>query len=509
MASLPRRRAARKGDPIEKERVPVRHLRQPEQRMATSAENRRYRRLTARARWIIVCAMVMAITVTSVVTAVANAVNVTVIDGGTVYTFNMMGLTAENVLARAETEGMAPLSDIDSYEFDMASGTMTVHRSVRVSVRDGDETGTFVADQGAALSDVLAANSWPVGVRDHVEPSLGTVLMSDTNVSVTRMNNVTLDADGVRVRREMLGGTVGDLLRENGITLGAQDSVTPPAETLLEDGMRVRVGRYAELSVTADGRTVPFAGAASTWADVLGSLGIAFAEEDRLIAGGETVDPDGYVVDGAALRLVRITTEEFVSIEPLAYAVEYQYTDELLNGEMAEPTEGMDGTKRVLYRVTYADGVKESEVPLEEDVITPAENSIVRVGNRLPSNTDILRKGGVVLDSAGMEIQYVASLYGSCTAYYDADRKGMTSIGEPVKVGNVAVDPDLIPYGSLLYITSPDGSYVYGYCQAMDTGIAMLEGVTLADLYYDTEEECAVFGRRDMMIYVIREGWGD
>ncbi len=486
----------------------MRHLRQPEpKRMATSAESRRYRQLTARAKWIIVCALIGIITVTSVVTAVANAVDVTVTDGDAVYKFNMMGLTTESVLARAETEGMPPLSDIDTYDFDVSTGTMTVHRAVRVSVRDGKETGAFITEKGTPLSDVLAANNWQVGVEDEVEPALDTRLTGDVNVTITRMNRVTLDADGVRLRREILGGTVSDALREVGIVLGAEDSVEPAADTPLETGMRIRVGRHVGVTVTADGTTVSFNGPATTWSDVLRALEIAWAPEDRLTVGGEEAGPDGYVVDGAALRLVRITTEEYVSVEPLPFVLEYDYTDELLNGEMDEPTEGVDGVKRVLYRATYADGVKESEVPVEEEVITPAQNAIVRVGNRLPSNTSILRKGGTAIDSAGMEFQYVASLYGSCTAYYDADNQGITSIGVPVKVGNVAVDPDLIPYGSLLYITSADGSWVYGYCQAVDTGIAMIEGVTLADLYYDTEAECAVFGRRDMVIYVIREGW--
>ena len=32
-------------------------------------------------------------------------------------------------------------------------------------------------------------------------------------------------------------------------------------------------------------------------------------------------------------------------------------------------------------------------------------------------------------------------------------------------------------------------------------------GDIVADLYYDTLEDCTAFGRRDMIVYVVRAGW--
>lgn len=98
------------------------------------------------------------------------------------------------------------------------------------------------------------------------------------------------------------------------------------------------------------------------------------------------------------------------------------------------------------------------------------------------------------------------ALRAPCTAYY-APAGAVTSIGATPQVGYVAVDPNRIPYGSLLYITAVDGSWTYGYCYAMDTGGAAMCGDIVADLYYDTLEDCTAFGRRDMIVYVVRAGW--
>ena len=61
----------------------------------------------------------------------------------------------------------------------------------------------------------------------------------------------------------------------------------------------------------------------------------------------------------------------------------------------------------------------------------------------------------------------------------------------------------MIPYGTRLYICSADGSYVYGYAIAEDTGDACMAGDIVADLYMNSEAECDSFGRQELNIYVL------
>ena len=67
----------------------------------------------------------------------------------------------------------------------------------------------------------------------------------------------------------------------------------------------------------------------------------------------------------------------------------------------------------------------------------------------------------------------------------------------------MAVDPDVIPYGTLLYITSTDGSFVYGYAVAPDTGIAVQDGRILVDLLYETYAEAVINGAINVNVYVV------
>ena len=72
-------------------------------------------------------------------------------------------------------------------------------------------------------------------------------------------------------------------------------------------------------------------------------------------------------------------------------------------------------------------------------------------------------------DMNGNTVAYSSVVTGSGTAY-TAPAGSLTATGVTAYHGGVAVNPNIIPYGSKLYIVSTDGSFVYGYATAVDTG---------------------------------------
>lgn len=82
-------------------------------------------------------------------------------------------------------------------------------------------------------------------------------------------------------------------------------------------------------------------------------------------------------------------------------------------------------------------------------------------------------------------------------------RQRKTSTGRLAQYGVVAVDPKKIPYGTKMYICSADGSVVYGYAVAGDTGGGLVRGQVLVDLYYNSINECYWFGGRQMRVYIL------
>ena len=92
---------------------------------------------------------------------------------------------------------------------------------------------------------------------------------------------------------------------------------------------------------------------------------------------------------------------------------------------------------------------------------------------------------------------YQRRLVMEATAYTAADGggDGYTATGQYLQRGMVAVDPDVIPLGSQLYIEG------YGYAVAADTGGAIV--CDRIDLAMDSTSEALDFGRRDVVVYVL------
>lgn len=451
---------------------------------------------------LLIVVLVAALSISSVVTVMANTADITVYDGSETYRFSMIGQNPQDILSRAQTEGMAPVSDIDTYDFSPENGTLTVQRFVRVSVKEDNASQMILAPKGKTLSDVFAENEITLGARDTADADLAAALTADIAVQITRAKRVFVSADGKRRMEDLNEGTVEDALKAAGITLGENDTVTPAMDTALTNGMRIRVQRYLDLTVTADGKTTEKSVAAENYSDAVEAMGITLGENDRILVataeGEKQVKAEDNVSSGDVIRVVRIRTEEVTENEAVAYSTVYEDTEELYEGETETKTEGVEGEAKVTYTVTYADGKEENRVVKTKEVLKEAKSAVVLRGTK--------EKQNVFTDASGAPSSFEYSLTGSCTAYY-APAGAVTSIGATPQVGYVAVDPNRIPYGSLLYITAVDGSWTYGYCYAMDTGGAAMCGDIVADLYYDTLEDCTAFGRRDMIVYVVRAGW--
>ncbi len=70
----------------------------------------------------------------------------------------------------------------------------------------------------------------------------------------------------------------------------------------------------------------------------------------------------------------------------------------------------------------------------------------------------------------------------------------VTATGTYPHIGTIAVDPDVIPMGSKVYI--PD----YGYCRAEDTGGDIIGN--RIDIFVPTDEEAYLWGVREKKVRI-------
>lgn len=287
------------------------------------------------------------------------------------------------------------------------------------------------------------------------------------------------------------------VLKTAGVTLGKDDVVHTA-----ENGQRpasIEITRAFNVQINADGVSTLVAMTGGTVADALEKAQITVGEHDTLNA-----DPADPAVEGMNLTVERVQYREHTKTEAIAYTTSTRYTNVLPKGKTQIKQAGQNGVKTLTYRDRIVDGqVVETELVGEAVTKKPVEKIVLKgtiVGTPMSK-----APFDIELDSAGQPVKYKSMISGKATAYTSdrGDSGTICSTGMKAQVGVVAVNPKRIPYGSKLYITSPDGSYIYGYAIAGDTGGGVRKNALVADLFMDTYEECIQFGRRTMNVYIL------
>lgn len=306
---------------------------------------------------------------------------------------------------------------------------------------------------------------------------------------------VVSDTHGGSVRILTASTDVEDLLEQSDTpALGEHDQVV---WSQIADGELMQVLRAYTVEVTADGQTQQVITTGATAAQLLDQLGITYDENDRLTPAADEVVTEGNNLTLQRVEYVDYTEDVVVPSEQqeIPTSLLYRSQDETLVVQ-----EGTDGLDTVTWRDVYIDGQWAEKQELERVTQVGMVPTILKVyGEQVPVSQFV---GPEVVD--GVPSEGVTETYTSQRSTgYSASATAKGASGRRLTYGTVAVDPSVIPYGTLLYITSDDGRFVYGYAYAADTGTAMMTGHAFIDLYYETYDESVENAVIPVTVYVI------
>ena len=170
--------------------------------------------------------------------------------------------------------------------------------------------------------------------------------------------------------------------------------------------------------------------------------------------------------------------------------------------------EGHDGEYTEVYEVIYQDGQQTARQLIDVVDVEPVPTIIERGtmenfannGDPVASIVTEADGSGTITLENGVVLTFSEARTMKGTAYTEGGSVGSrTASGTAVRVGVVAVDRNVLPLGTKVYVVSNDGAYVYGFAVAEDTGVRG----NIIDLYMDTESECRRFGVRNCTVYVL------
>lgn len=230
--------------------------------------------------------------------------------------------------------------------------------------------------------------------------------------------------------------------------------------------------------------------------ELLSDLKIKFDDDDIVIP-----DLDTELKSEGKISIIKVDVKVIEKEVEAPFKTIKKKNKELSHKQSKILIQGVNGKNKVKCKESYAgDKLIKEEVIHVETLVKPIDQ-VFEEGTKDVFTND---RGDFTARKA---IKMVATAYEAgprSTGKRPGDKGyGITASGARAKRGTVAVDPRVIPLGTKLYVKSlTPGVPDYGFAIAQDTGGA-IKGNKI-DLFMDTVWECLQFGRRPVMVYILK-----
>ncbi|WP_337017546.1 ubiquitin-like domain-containing protein [Oceanobacillus massiliensis] len=308
-----------------------------------------------------------------------------------------------------------------------------------------------------------------VGEHDVLSHDLEQLIESGMKINYDAAKEVVVSIDGKEETYYTTAETIEAFLAEENLSFTDHDVMSHSATEATEDGLHIEVSTAYEVTIH-DGEQ-----AKKVWAtdETVGEL-LAKAQVRYDQNSADKIEPalDAKVKKGNDISIVRVTEEEEVVTESLAFDTEKREDDSLLKGKEEVISEGKEGTVKKVYKVTKENG-KEVDRELMDEEVTDSVNRVVAVGTKeepkqeanlvtLASTKSDKGTGGT--SSSGKTVTMTASAFtASCSGCSGYTATGINLKANPNKKV-IAVDPSVIPLGTKVWVEG------YGEAIAGDSG---------------------------------------
>lgn len=308
------------------------------------------------------------------------------------------------------------------------------------------------------------------------------LVLISVGTMITMRKSVKVNIDGEEQVLVSYKSTVEDILEDNGIEVAEKDKLEPAPGTKVKSNEEINIKRAVPVQLSVAGQTISLDTAEDTIEDLL------VAEQDYLCDNNieckeeDIVEPsrEAAIDSGMNISITKVDIEEVVEAEvmPFNSSEVVDYEKDVSYSEVTTP--GIDGEKEVTYKVVKHDGEVISKEEVNQRPTKPAQDQVVTKG------------GSQFIASRGGDIKVKEKLVMQATAYSGHNNTATGRrpvIASEGVIGTIAVDPRVIPLGSLVYVTG------YGKAIASDTGGAIKGNII--DVYLGSTSECNRWGRKN------------
>ncbi len=277
-------------------------------------------------------------------------------------------------------------------------------------------------------------------------------------LEVLRARPITLVEDGVSIEILASGETIGEGLESAGFAIRPEDELIPPADYPLEGGLRVSLRRALPFLVVTAGEEAALYARADTVGEALRAAGIPLLGRDYSVPNAEAA-----LSPNLRVEVVRVLEDVLVQEVAIPFNTVTQPNADLPLDQTQVLQPGEDGLKTQRIAITYENGEEVDRQIEEEVVLREPVDQILAYGTQIVWRTVSTEEGPM---RYWRHLRVYATSYSASRAGTpkSAPWYGRTRLGWQMRHGIVAVDPNVIPMRTELFVPG------YGRGVAGDTG---------------------------------------
>ncbi len=313
-----------------------------------------------------------------------------------------------------------------------------------IELSDGDEV-TLDGHEAAPRAS-LASAAYAARRDDPVTHEVAALSPGMLRIGIVRAKPVAVFVDTMQVELSTAAGTVAGVLTDLGMTVREGDLVRPSLDTPVTAGLSIRLAKARSVNLKLDGKDQVLYTQARTVADVLGVMGVTLEAGDTVTPPPETQITNGMSV---VIALTRVTNESAEETIPPATVYE---NDPTLAAGQVRVVPGVPGLKRTTYGVTYKNGVETARTVTSAAVVRQpvATRHITGSAGAGRLTLDVPGYSGPYTTKLSVRATWYNASHGAWAR--EDPNYGTTRSGVMLDYGICAVDPLVIPLGTRFYV---------------------------------------------------------
>lgn len=264
----------------------------------------------------------------------------------------------------------------------IASSPYNNEKVTTVRVFLDDEKIVFQTTKGT-VKEALLEQGISVDESDLVKPGLDTTLNSSISDIFIKKSFPVVVFDGEKVifgKSPYLSAP--EILKDLGINIYPEDDIlvaNPVTEPIL--GLRIYINRANIVYLQVDGVLKEIHTRALKVSDLLSLENITLSPSDRVEPSPETL-----ISNGLNIRVIRVSQNEGIETVDIPFTVQYKDSPDLFLGEKRIEKKGEVGKKEIFYKRILENGIEVGRQIISEKVLkNPTPQVVIRGTKRRPT----------------------------------------------------------------------------------------------------------------------------